>query len=85
MKIVRYEFKKVVAYTIYKASGGIHGIAAPTLQHMEHDVTATPNQRQVWIEEMNKCDSDLKARGYCHDALSFLPHGGARSHQLLYV
>jgi len=52
---------------------------------MEHDVTATPDQRQVLIEEMNKCDSDLKARGYCHDALSFLPHGGARSHQLLYV
>ncbi|HII1734326.1 TPA: glycoprotein 3 [Escherichia coli] len=39
------------------------GLSASTLPHMEYDVAATPGQRQVWFEKMNKRESDLKARG----------------------
>lgn len=39
------------------------GLSASTLPHMEHDVAATPGQRQVWFEKMKKRESDLKARG----------------------
>ena len=61
------------------------GLSASTLPNMEHDVAATPVQRKVWQEKMREREANLKARGYCHDALSFLPHCGPRSHQPLYV
>jgi hypothetical protein len=61
------------------------GLSASTLPHMEHDVATTPGQRKVWQEKMREREADLKARGYCHDALSVLQNGGTRSHQPLYV
>jgi hypothetical protein len=45
---------------------------------MDHDVATTPGQRKVWQEKMREREADLKARGYCHDALSVLQNGGTR-------
>ncbi|NDJ56704.1 glycoprotein 3 [Enterobacteriaceae bacterium 4M9] len=39
------------------------GLSASSLPHMKYGIAATPGQRRLWQEKMDKRESDLRARG----------------------